>query len=124
MKSEAICVEATGNQIEVQVEGKLTQAAYQQFVPAVEEIIQREGKVRMLFVMHNFHGWTAGALWDDIKFDIKHFSDIERLALVGETRWEKGMSLFCKPFTKAEVRYFDSKDIDQARAWLQETSGT
>jgi len=30
--------------------------------------------------MTGFHGWDAGALWEDIKFDIKHFGDIERLA--------------------------------------------
>ena len=37
----------------------------------------------MLFDMTDFHGWDAGAAWEDIKFDIKHFADIERLAMVG-----------------------------------------
>ena len=42
--------------------------------------------------MKDFHGWDAGALWEDIKFDLKHFSDIERVAMVGEKKWQKGMS--------------------------------
>ncbi len=70
--------------------------------------------------MKDFHGWGAGALWQDIKFDIKHFKDIERLAMVGDRKWEKGMSIFCKPFTTAKVKYFDSKEIDKAQVWIKE----
>ena len=72
--------------------------------------------------MCGFHGWEAGALWEDIKFDMKHYRDIERLALVGESKWEKGMSVFCKPFTTAKIRYFDSKDIDEACEWIKAQS--
>ena len=70
--------------------------------------------------MTDFHGWQVGALWEDIKFDAKHFRDIERLALVGDRQWEKGMAVFCKPFTTAKVRYFPSEKLDEAANWLQE----
>ncbi len=76
------------------------------------------GKISVLFEMVDFHGWGAGALWDDIKFDIKHFSDIDRLAMVGDKKWERGMSAFCRPFTSAKIQYFDRKDIGQAHTWL------
>ncbi len=68
--------------------------------------------------MHDFHGWMAGALWQDIKFDARHFADIERLAIVGEMKWQHGMAVFCKPFASAKVRYFDRPAIGQAREWL------
>ena len=70
--------------------------------------------------MADFHGWEGLALWDDIKLDVKHFRDIARIAMVGETKWEKAMSAFCKPFTTAEIRYFDRAAINQAQAWLEE----
>ena len=65
---------------------------------------------------------TAGAeqASPDLKFDLKHFADIERLALVGDKKWEKGMSVFCKPFTTAKIRYFDRAAIAEARAWLEQ----
>ena len=81
-------------------------------------LVKQHGKTRVLFEMVDFHGWEAAALWDDIKFDLKHFSHIERLAMVGDTKWEKGMSVFCRPFTTAEIRYFERTALDQARAWL------
>jgi len=72
----------------------------------------------MLVEMHDFHGWTAGALWEDTKFAVHHFRDIERLAIIGETKWEKGMAAFCKPFTTASVRYFDHTQAAEAREWV------
>ena len=108
-----------GKVLEVHMSGKLTKQDYEHFVPTVERLLQEHGKIRLLVEMHEFHGWTAGALWQDIKFDAKHFSDIERIAMVGETKWQQGMSVFCKPFTGAKVRYFDRGAIEEARLWLK-----
>jgi len=107
-----------GKMLEVQVSNKLTATDYDIFVPEFERLIKLHGKISVLFDMVNFHGWEVAALWDDIKFDVKHFSDIDRLAMVGDQKWEKGMSAFCEPFTSAKIKYFDRKDFDQARAWL------
>ncbi len=118
--SFAITESAVGNIIEVEASGKLTKEAYEEFVPMTEQKIKDHGKIRVLFVMHDFHGWDAGAMWEDIKFDLKHFNHIERLAIVGESKWEKGMSVFCRPFTTAKIKYFDRADIDQAHTWIEE----
>jgi hypothetical protein len=112
--------EQSGKIIEVSVSGKLTKENYQTFVPQVVKDIRENGKVRILFQMHDFHGWQAGALWEDIKFDMKHFADIERLALVGDKKWEKGMATFCRPFTTAKIRFFSPDEIETAKKWLQE----
>jgi SpoIIAA-like len=108
-----------GKILEVRVSGKLTHDDYKRFVPEFEERVKQHGKIRLLFEMADFHGWDAAALWDDIRFDVKHFSDIEKLAMVGDKKWEKGMSVFCRPFTTAQVRYFDAAAIEEARRWLE-----
>ncbi len=113
-------VESRGALVEVHVSGKLTREAYAKFVPLFEAGVREHGKLEVLFVMSDFHGWTAGALWEDIKFDLQHFSDIRRLAIVGESKWEKGMAVFCKPFTSAKIRYFSHEEVEAARAWLRD----
>jgi hypothetical protein len=118
--TDGIEIVTSGNTLEVSVTGKLTKEAYEKLVPAVDQQIKDQGKLRILFVMHEFHGWTAGALWEDTKFDLKHWRDIERLAIVGETKWQHGMAVFCKPFTTAKIKYFDHSQLDEARAWLTE----
>jgi hypothetical protein len=107
-----------GKLLEVHVSGKLTHDDYKRLVPTFERLVKQHGKLRVLFEMADFHGWEAGALWDDIKLDVQHFADIERLAMVGDKAWEKGMSVFCRPFTTATIRYFDRAAAADARAWL------
>jgi hypothetical protein len=114
--------DASGKILSVKVSGKLAKEDYERFVPQVESLIKKHGKIRILLQMHDFHGWTAGALWEDMKFDVKHFKDIERLAMIGDRKWEAGMAAFCKPFTTAKVRYFDASEAGDARAWVEESA--
>ncbi|MDD5389105.1 MAG: STAS/SEC14 domain-containing protein [Gallionellaceae bacterium] len=109
-----------GKVLDIHVSGKLEKADYAQFVPAFEQLVREHGKLRLLFDMSDFHGWEASAAWEDFKFGVEHFADIERLAMVGETQWQHGMAMFCKPFTKAKARYFVHADADAARKWLEE----
>lgn len=109
-----------GKVVVVHVSGKLVKADYEHFVPEIERLVRQHGKLRLLFDMTDFHGWEVSAAWEDFKFGVEHFSDIERLAMVGEKRWQHGMATFCKPFTKAAVRYFDHADAAEARKWLGE----
>ena len=112
--------ENEGKVLAIQVSGKLTKADYVYFSPEFERLVSLNGKLRVLFDMTGFHGWEGSALWEDIKFDVKHFADIERLAMVGDKKWEHGMAMFCKPFTKAKIRYFDHADVAEAHKWLEE----
>jgi len=105
--------------LEVAVNGKLTDADYQRFVPEFEGLAKQHGKIRILFEMTRFHGWDTKAAWDDFKFGVKHYHDIACLAVVGEKKWQQWMAAFCKPFTTAQVRYFDDAEIEKARAWLE-----
>jgi hypothetical protein len=104
----------------VRLSGKLTKEDYEYFTPEVERLIQQFGRIRMLVEMHDFHGWSMGALWEDIKFDLKHFTHIDRLAFVGDRKWEAGMAVFCRPFTTAAIRYFDESNLEEAMAWIHE----
>jgi hypothetical protein len=113
-----VAEEIRGRVLEVHLTGKLDRSDYEKFVPQTEEMIKQQGKIRILVEMHDFHGWNAGALWEDLKWDARHFKDIERLAVVGETKWHQWMTSFCKPFTTAKIRYFTPDQIEQARDWV------
>ena len=108
-----------GKLLEVRVSAKLTAEDYSQFLPMVEQLIKRHGKIDILFEMSDFHGWEAGAAWEDTKFAFRHFSDIGRMAIVGEKKWQEWMSLVCRPFTRAEIRYFDHAQAREAAVWLE-----
>ena len=109
-----------GKVLGFKMSGKLHDEDYKKFVPMVDNAIAKDGKVRILAQFHDFQGWDARALWDDIKFSTTHCTKIERIALVGEKSWEKGMAAVCKPFTMAKIKYFDAGEVDAAKAWLAE----
>ena len=112
--------ESTGRVLGFKLSGKLHDEDYKMFVPLVDDAIAKQGKVRILAQFHDFHGWDAHALWDDIKFSTTHCTKIDRIALVGDKKWEEWMAKVCKPFSMAKIEYFDATKIDDAKKWLSE----
>jgi len=107
-----------GNVASFKFSGKLHDADYKVFVPQLETLIEQKGKIRLLIQLEDFHGWDPHAAWDDVAFDIKHYHDLERIALVGDKAWEKWMVKLSKPFTGAEIMFFPADEIDAAWDWL------
>ena len=105
---------------EVQLAGKMTRDDHESLVSEIERQIQQHRKIRLLVLLHDFHGWRLAALWQDIRFDAGHFKHLERIAVVGDNRWQEWMATLCLPFTTGEVRFFNQDEIEAARAWLQE----
>jgi hypothetical protein len=114
--------EDRGNLLVVQVSDKLTNSDFEKLAPEFQRLVQQRGKVRVLYELNDFHGWDAKALWDEIKFDFKNFADVERIAVVGDVKWEHCVEELWKPFTLAKVQYFHRIDSSKARTWLRESS--
>lgn len=109
-----------GRVLEVELHGKLQRSDFDRVGPQVDRLIRKFGKIRILVAMRDFEGWDVGALWEDLKWEARHFNDVERLAIVGEESWQKWMAGFCKPFTTADIRYFSFAQLDEAHEWLGE----
>ncbi len=85
-----------GKVLAVHVSGKLVKADCECFVPEFERLSRQHGRLHVLFDMSGFHGWEAAAIWEDTKFAIYHYTDIEKIAMVGEKSWQHGMAkLLC-----------------------------
>lgn len=111
--------EEEGNIVRVEVSGTLTQEDYDKLVPSWKAMIARHGQMRLLFIMTDFHGWKPGAAWDDFRFDLEHGQEVERVAMVGEKKWQEWISKLGALFANTKVRYFALADVDQAERWLR-----
>ena len=105
--------------LEVRIMGTLAHAGYRHFVPAFERILKEPGRLRVLFELSHLHGWDDSHTWGGLEFDLDRFTHIERLAIVGDRRWQGRAADFCRPFTAATIRYFDRSAILWARRWLE-----
>jgi hypothetical protein len=86
------------------------------------EAIRRYGKVRLLVVATGFLGWERGSDWSDVSFPAKHDRHIEKIAVVGDKRWEDEVLAFMgKGFRPVSIAYFVMADLPKARAWVGST---
>jgi hypothetical protein len=104
----------------ITLSGLLTWAEFQAFLTRVEtEDVFASGKIRVLIQLENFSGWEPGNQWGDVSFFFRHDKDIERIAIVGDPRWQDPMRVFLfADYRQAEARFFPETDRAAARAWL------
>ena len=111
---------AHGNVYRVDIGGRLTEDEFRTLQRAAAEEIRRGGRIRLLFVLNNFEGWDNAA-GRDLGFYIRHGSDVERIAIVGDERWRSEALMFAGAgLRKAPVAYFRTRDALQAASWLAE----
>jgi hypothetical protein len=111
----------SGKVFGMRVSGKILHQDYQQFVPMLEKLIEEHGSIRCLVEMTDLHGIELRALWDEIKFDVRHSRQIERCAVVGDRAWEAWMTKLSRPiFFNAEIRFFDLVDRTKGWEWIEE----
>jgi hypothetical protein len=100
--------------------GTVTAKDYEQhIVPAVEEVLVKHDKVRLLYQLGSgFDGFDVGAMWEDTKIGLSHLAAWERIAVVTDVDW---IRMATKAFGFAmpgEVRVFSNAELDAARDWL------
>ncbi|SDU16152.1 STAS/SEC14 domain-containing protein [Stappia sp. ES.058] len=105
--------------IVIRASGTLTAQDYDSAVPELEHALDlSKGSLRVLVRLEGFKGWEMGALWRELKFDLKHLNDFGRIAVVGERTLEKWGTTLSAPFTKADMRFFSTDKEAEAQEWL------
>jgi len=116
-------IDTAGGIVTARITGKLTQPALAALQTATGDILQKQGKARLLVLVENFEGWQRGGDWGDLSFQIEHDAQIEKMAIVGDKKWEDLALIFAaKGLRKFPIEYFEPAAIAQARAWLVETT--
>jgi hypothetical protein len=111
---------ASDGVVTLKVSGTLTESELLQAQQAMAKIIRSRGKVRILVVTENFSGWEKGRDWADLSFQEEFDPCIEKMAIVGEQRWEELAMLFVASGLRTfPIEYFTSGELDQALAWLK-----
>ena len=100
------------------VSGKLDRKDYEKTIPELEKVLERRHRLSVLLDVTDFQGWTPAALIDELKFDLRHRKDFERIAVVGDGSIPKIGEKLAKPFFTGEVRYFGRDARATAKDWV------
>lgn len=108
------------NVLGIEAVGEITAADYHGVLePAVDAMIERHGKVRMLYVLGgDFEKFTMGAMWEDSKVGLGRIRDWERCAVVSDSKLIiDGVKAVGWMFP-AELKLFSDAEIDAAKEWI------
>ena len=111
--------EKSGNVIRTLVSDQLTEEDYDKILPALQQTLNEWDSVRWYFEMRDFSGWEPKAAFKELKFDIEHANEMAKVAMVGTKKWQEWLTTAMKPFTSADVRYFDLQEREEALQWIQ-----
>lgn len=115
--------QSSGNVLGFRLGGKLSEADYHDLlVPEMEKVMNEFPKIRVVWVMEGFEGWTVGGAWEDFLLGLK-FSAVEKMATVIDESWDEWMTLLFKAFTtltRTEIRFFKKERLDEAWEWIRD----
>lgn len=96
-----------GRVYQITLSGLLAWDEFQTYLAQVEsQNAFASGKVRILIHLENFTGWESSDQWGDVSFFFRHDQDIERIAVVGDLRWQDEMQVFLfADYRQAETRF-------------------
>lgn len=114
--------DASNGLLTVKITGKLEKSDLERAQASAVEVIQKHGKVRVLVITTDFLGWAREGDWSDTSFPATHGKHIEKIAIVGDRRWEDLVLAFTgKGFRPTAIEYFATADLPKARTWVGTT---
>jgi hypothetical protein len=106
------------NLLSFTMSGQITKADYAAVVPILEAKVQRWGKVNVYLEVGNLDAMTLPALWQEIKQDVKHFTDFNRAAVVSDnSALLKAAASVGSALTPAEIKHFPTEQKAEALQW-------
>ncbi|WP_226664692.1 STAS/SEC14 domain-containing protein [Microbulbifer aggregans] len=121
----SIGIERTGTErvlLRMHARGKLEHEDYETLVPMLETAIagMEHPKIDVLMDMRELEGWEIRAAWDDLKLGVKHGRQFNKIAMVGNKRWQEIAAKIGTWFIGGEARFFEGPA--EALAWLQQNT--
>ena len=86
-------------------------------MPAVKEVWDRGGEVRIVLVFEQWEGMSPRAAWDDLEMGFKNLRKWKRIALVTDLDWMITVTSLFGWMTPGEVKRFPVAERAAAIAW-------
>lgn len=91
---------------------------YQKVLSSLKDKVSSEDEVDLLIDLSELDKFTVGALWEDIKFDMKNFKVIRRFAIIGDKNILKILDPLSEPFVTEEAKFFIKSEFKEAERWV------
>lgn len=103
--------------LEVKIDGKLTKQDIDKFETHYKEAKTEDQKVSLLLEVERIN-YSLDGLFEDMKFDMKHWNDFDKIAVVSDKKSIELGSKLPNLLPNLEVEHFSLSEKNQARNWL------
>jgi hypothetical protein len=97
--------------------GDVTKADYEELVPKVATAVDANGSVSLLLDLTGFRWEKLSAWGSDLGFGKDYHDKIDKMAIVGDKKWEHLLAKLAHPFYAKHAEFFETTDA--AWTWLE-----
>lgn len=107
--------------LSMKASGKLTRQDLEEVEPKLQNFTSLVDDPHLIMILEDFEGWEdAAAFWKDLQLDSEYIGYFDRIAVVGEQKWQEWGTRLLNPITKEELQFFPLEQADKAWEWAQE----
>lgn len=107
---------SSGNLLGYSVSGDVTKADFGTLTPVAASVVAEHGSVRLLLDVTDFHVEKISAMSAQVDFAQQFGDKIDRMAVVGDQKWDKAAGQLCEKFGVSNFKFFETDD--DAWTWL------
>ena len=106
----------------IKASGKLSKEDLDDLEPALNKFATASDDPHLIMILEDFGGWQdTAAFWKDLQLDAEYIGYFDRIAVVGDKKWQKWGTRLVDPITKEELKFFSIENADSAWEWLNES---
>lgn len=102
----------------LEVSGRLTRDAYRAWVKEMEPRLEDGPPVSFLVELKELEGAEPGAVWEDLKFGLRHFKQMKRVAVLADRAWIARSTRLAALLSPVEIRVFPTEEELEAWEWV------
>lgn len=107
--------------VEIAVDGAVTRQDFNDVIGEINSKIDSFGSVDVLEEIRSIGETPPAVILADLRWVASHMKKVGRAAVVCDKHWIEKMVDLMQTVTKADIRHFDSGEIDEARKWLADS---
>ena len=106
--------------IRLVIDGEVKQSDIDQAAKTMEDSLKEEDKLRLLMEVKNLEGYdSVAAFVKDTQKTFQHYTDFEKIAVVTEEEWLKGVASLGDLINPANIKQFSLSERELAEEWVE-----
>jgi len=114
-----ILPESSGNVIGARVGGRLGGDECKLLAGRIEALIEEHKTVRLLLDVSECDRVDPAAAWEEFVMGVKHWNDLERIAIVGGAKWSHAAANTLNRLAHGEAEHFSAAELAGAWVWVR-----